>query len=288
MNTTPESGMRERYLRAEAMLHRNVKSLVFNLETPVSWLPDSSAFWYRSEWASGQRFMLVEAATGRQWEAFDHRGVARVLSGALGRDIRPDGLPFGTIEFTSRSSRIRFEFDGQRWECGFDGSGLAALPDIAPTGGQGSLSPSGRYEARIDAGNLVLVDHLKGSSTALTDDAEPAHGYGKSPEGRNSAVTDRLRNREVPPRVAWSPDERYLLTHLLDERRVDMLHLLHGAPEGSLRPRVHSYRQALPGDTELPLAQMVVFELVTGRSTDLRRRPLPSPFLTPIELDHVW
>ncbi|MDE0233490.1 MAG: DPP IV N-terminal domain-containing protein [bacterium] len=288
MNTASESGMRERYLRAEAMLHRSVKSLVFNLETPVSWLPDSSAVWFRSESASGQRFMLVDATTGYQQEAFDHRGVARALSDALGREVRLSDLPFDTFEFTSRSSRIRFEVDGRKWECGLDGSELAALPGSPREGRRGSVSPSGRYEARIDAGNLVLVDHVKGSSTALTNDAEPAHGYGSSPEGRNSAVTDRLRNREVPPRVAWSPDERYLLTHRLDERRVDMLHLLQGAPEGSLRPRVHSYRQALPGDAELPLAQLVVFELDTGRSTDLRWRPLPSPFLTSIELDHVW
>ena len=288
MNSAPEPGMRERFRRAEAMLYRNLKSLVFNLETTVRWLPDPSAFWYRSESASGQRFMLVDAPTGRQREAFDHRGVARALSDALGREVRPSALPFDNFDFTSRGSRVRFEVDGRTWECGLDGSGLAALPDSAPTDGQGSRSPSGRYEARIGAGNLVLVDHVKGSSTALTSDAGPSFGYGYSPEGRNSAVTDRLREREVPPQVVWSPDERYLLSHRLDERRVEMLHLLQGAPEGSLRPRVHSYRQALPGDAELPLAQLVVFEVETGRQTDLGWRPLASPFLTPIELSHVW
>ena len=288
MNSAPEPGMRERYRRAEAMLHRNVKSLVFNLETAVHWLPDSSAFWYRSESASGQRFMLVDAPTGRQQEAFDHRGMARALSGALGREVRPSGLPFETFEFTCQSLRIRFEVDGTKWECGLDGSELAALPDSSPTHGQGSLSPSGRYEARTDAGDLVLVDHLMGSSTALTNEAGPFYGYGSSPEGRNSAVTDRLRDREVSPRVVWSPDERYLLTHRLDERRVERLHLLQGVPEGSLRPRVHSYRQALPGDAELPLAHLVVFDVETGRQTDVRWKPLASPFLTPIELEHVW
>ena len=236
MNSDPEPGMRERYRRAEQMLHRNVKSLVFNLEAAVHWLPDSSAFWYRSESASDQRFMLVDAPTGRQQEAFDHRGVAQALTEALGREVRPSSLPFDTFEFTSQGSRIRFEVEGRRWECGLDGSDLKAQPDSMPTDAQGSLSPSGRYEARIDAGNLVLVDRAKGSSTALTNDAQPSYGYGSSPEGRNSEVSDRLRGRKVPPRVLWSPDERYLLSHRLDERRVEMLHLFQGAPEGSLRP----------------------------------------------------
>ncbi|MDE0188135.1 MAG: DPP IV N-terminal domain-containing protein [bacterium] len=288
MNSEPEPGMRERYRRAEQMLHRNVRSLVYNLETPVHWFPDSSSFWYRSESASGQRLMLVDAPTGRQQEAFDHRGVAQALTEAMGKEIRPSGLPFQSFEFTSGGSRMRFGVDGRRWECGRDGSELTALPDSAPTDAQGSLSPSGRYEARIDAGNLVLVDRAKGSSTALTNDAQPSYGYGSSPEGRNSEVSDRLRGRKVPPRVLWSPDERYLLSHRLDERRVEMLHLFQGAPEGSLRPRVHSYRQALPGDAELPLAQLVVFDVETAGRTDLGWRPLASPFLTPIELNHVW
>ena len=281
--------MRDRYRRAEAMLHRNVRSLVFNLETPVRWFPDSRGFWYRSESASGRRFMLVDARSGRQREAFDHRGVAGALTGALGREIGPSELPFDTFEFACGGARLRFEAGGRRWECATDGSALEKLPDPAPGSGRASASPSGRYEVRIHAGNLELVDHVEGSSTALTDDAQPAHGYGSSPEGRNSAVTDRLGERPTSPRVVWSPDERHLLTHRLDERRVGMMHLWQGAPrDGSLRPRIHSYRQALPGDAEVPLAHLVVFEVETARRIDLRWRPLESSFLTPIELQHVW
>ncbi|MCQ3804420.1 MAG: DPP IV N-terminal domain-containing protein [bacterium] len=279
--------MWERYRRAEQMLHRNVNSLVFNLQTPVHWLPDSSGFWYRCESASGHRFMLVDAPTGRQQEAFDHRGVARALTQVLAEEVDPAALPFETFEFACGGSRVRFKVDGSRWECRVDGSSLRKWP--APAPGRGSASPSGRYEARTVAGNLVLIDHIEGSSTPLTDDAEPAHGYGSSPEGRNSAVTDRLGKRETPPRVVWSPDERNLLTHRLDERRVQKLHLWQGAPrDGSLRPRVHSYRQALPDDAELPLAQLVVFEVETSKRVDLQWRPLESSFLTPIELNHVW
>ncbi len=280
--------MWERYRRAEAMLHRNAKSLVFNLETAVRWLDDSRAFRYRSESASGHRFMLVDAGSGRQTEAFDHESVASALSAALGRRIDPRRLPFQDFEFTSDGARMRFEVDDHRWECAPDGSSLRKLGPVAPTG-HGSVSPSGRYEARVEFGNLVLIDHLEGTSTPLTHDAEPAHGYGSSSEGRNSAVTDRLAGRAPPARVLWSPDERHLLTHRLDERRVGTLHLLQGAPrDGSLRPRVHVYRQALPGDAELPLAHLVSFEVETGRRTDLSWEPLSSPFLTPIELNHVW
>ena len=289
MNPHPEPGMRERYRRAEAMLYRNVRSLVFNLDPKVRWLADSSAFWYRSESVSGRRFVLVDARSGRQTDAFDHRRVAGALSDALERQVAPLGLPFESFELTSGGARLRFEVDGDPWECGVDGASLVRGPGSVPPGRRGSGSPSGRFEVRCDAGDLVLVDRRQGSSTLLTGDAQPAHGYGSSPEGRNSAVTDQLGNRELPPRVVWSPDERYLLTHRLDERRVGMMHLWQGAPaDGELRPRIHSYRQALPGDAELPLAQLVVFEVETARRIDLRWRPLRSSFLTPIELGHVW
>ena len=289
MSTGRHPDMRERYRRAEAMLHRNVKSLVFNLETQVRWLPDSTAFWYRSESALGQRFMLVDAEDGHQREAFDHRMVARALSAVLGREVEPRQLPFEAFEYAADGSRIAFEVGDGSWECGLDGSSLRERAVRAPGIRSGNVSPSGRYEARVDAGDLVLVDHVEGTSASLTSDAEAACGYGSSPEGRNSAVTDRLGNQNVVPRVLWSPDERYLLTHRLDERRVGTMHLWQGAPQdGSLRPRIHSYRQALPGDSELPLAHLVVFETGTGRRADLSWAPLESSFLTPIELGHAW
>ena len=281
--------MRERYRRAEAMLHRNVKSLVSNLETTVRWLPDSTAFWYRSESASGHRFMLVDAVSGRRREAFDHRAVAAALSKVLGRQVDPQRLPFGTFEYVADAARVVFGVGDGSWECGLDGASLRRRT-VPRTGSRaGNVSPSRRYEARIDAGDLMLVDRVEGTATALTGDAEAAYGYGSSPEGRNSAVTDRLGNRTVIPKVLWSPDERYLLTHRLDERRVGTMHLWQGAPpDGSLRPRVHSYRQALPGDPELPPAHLVVFETRTGRRTDLSWPALQSPFLTHIELGHAW
>lgn len=289
MNTDGQPAMRERYRRAEAMLHRNVKSLVFNLETPVRWLPDSTAFWYRSEAAWGHRFMLVDAESGRQREAFDHPSVARALSVVLGRTVRPLRLPFEAFEYVADGCRMGFDIDGIRWECGLDGSSLRERAVQRPGARQGSVSPSRRYEARVDEGDLVLVDRVEGTSTTLTGDAEAAYGYGSSPEGRNSAVTDRLANRRVTPIVLWSPDECYLLTHRLDERRVGMMHLWQGAPpDGSLRPRIHSYRQAVPGDAELPAAHLVVFETGTGRRTDVSWPPLESSFLTPIELGHAW
>ena len=288
MGPEQQPAMWERYRRAEAMLYRNAKSLVFNLETKVRWLPDSTAFWYRSESASGHRFMLVDAQTGHQREAFDHRMVARALSAVLERGIEPQRLPFETFEFAADGSRIGFAVDGGRWECRLDGSSLRERPVPGGTR-QGNVSPSGRHGVTVTGGDLVLVDHVEGRSATLTDDAEVAFGYGSSPEGRNSAVTDRLGNRDLIPRVLWSPDERYLLTHRLDERRVGTMHLWQPAPpDGSLRPRIHTYRQALPGDAELPLAHLVVFETGTGRRADLSWNPLESSFLTPIELEHAW
>lgn len=284
------AAMRERYQRAEAMLYRNVRSQVLNLETAVRWLPDSTGFWYRSESASGHRFLLVDIRSGRQHDAFDHQAVAQALSAVSGSEVvDPLQLPFETFEYTAEGNGIRFAVASQRWECGLDGSSLRRRQTPEPANRQGNVSPSGRYEARLDAGNLVLLDHTAATSRSLTSDAELAFGYGSSPEGRNSAVADRLADRPAIPTVLWSPNERYVVTHRLDERRVGRLSLWQAAPpDGSLRPRVHTYRQSLPGDAELPLAYLVVFETATGRRTDLSWEPLESSFLTPTELSHVW
>lgn len=83
----------------------------------------------------------------------------------------------------------------------------------------------------------------------------------------------------------WSPDSRRLFTTRLDERRVKELHLLQSAPpDGSARPVLHSYRYAMPGDEELPLAELLVIDVETGECVKAQCPPLLAPLMSPVEL----
>ena len=59
----------EDWARAEIFLAGNVRQHLFNPQVRPHWIGATDQFWYRHESPSGERIMLVDAATGRQTEA---------------------------------------------------------------------------------------------------------------------------------------------------------------------------------------------------------------------------
>ena len=87
----------------------------------------------------------------------------------------------------------------------------------------------------------------------------------------------------------WSPDSSKLVTHRLDQRRVGELHLVQSAfVDGNSRPRLHSYRYALPGDEDVPTAELAIFDVRTGARLDVDYPPLHCATFSPFQYDKVW
>jgi dipeptidyl-peptidase-4 len=153
----------------------------------------------------------------------------------------------------------------------------------------GLVSPDGRWAVTSRDGNLILKLMRSGEERPLTDDAEPAWAWGKSPDSNTFTVTARLSGIPLPPMALWSPDSTKLLTVRLDERRVKELHLLQSAPgDGSARPLLHSYRYAMAGDEHIPEATLVVFDVETGKRIEAAWTPIPAPYMSPIESQLAW
>jgi len=61
--------------------------------------------------------------------------------------------------------------------------------------------------------------------------------------------------------LRWSEDSKRIATHRFDERDVKSLYLLETK---TVRPTLHSYRVALPGDSVIPTYEIHVFEVESG------------------------
>src|SRR5207244_1313442 len=94
----------------------------------------------------------------------------------------------------------------------------------------------------------------------LTKDGEPYYNYASSPETNTYAVTQRLEGIVSAPIAIWSPDSCKIITHKLDQRKVNPLFLLQNSPDQGQRPELHSYRMSFSGDDNLPLAELVVVD----------------------------
>jgi len=288
---------REDYARAESFLPWNVEKRVFRMSVEPHWIGDSERFWYRNRTRDGAEFVLVDPETGTRAPAFDHIRLAAALTRASGQPTTHTHLPFESIEFTTNDT-LRFDAYDRRWECDLSTYECREV-DKRPELGVGVLaSPDGKHQAFVRAHNLWVRDIESGEERQLTFDGEPYNDYATLPEGRTTAVSDRLSGKKIPPSAVWSPDSTKLLTHRLDQRKVREMWLLQGHPGGDgARAVPHSYRMPLPGDPELAQASLIIIDVTNGERIDVQTDPIACVAFAPPERgyvgwcagsDHAW
>ena len=88
--------------------------------------------------------------------------------------------------------------------------------------------------------------------------------------------------------AVWSPDSRRIVTERLDEREVLPMNLIEYAPPGELRPRLHTARYPYPGDAHKPSAELVIFEVASGKHIRVDHEAFPITYIGPIADNRVW
>ena len=255
------------YARAERFLGWNARNLVSGDEVSPRWM-EGDRFWYRSHLKEGYEFILVDPARGTRASAFDHHRLAAALSEAADMSYVGNNLPFQEIELVSGGEEVRFYLaDSVRWSCDLRVYRCAGPDTVPKPPVTEAASPDGRWVAFEREENLWVREVATGEEIQLTTDGEKDFGYAVQPEGCCSVVTSAREHREAPPVLAWSGDSRRVATHRFDERGVREMALLETNVKG---PVLHTYHNALPGDSVIPTYQMHVFDVEarTGVAAD--------------------
>ena len=270
------------YSRADQFMAWNAARLVTGTQVTPRWL-SGDRFWYRNRVGDGHEFVLVDPARTTRGAAFDHARLAAALSMAADTSYVPNKLPFQEFEFTEGGDAIRFHLaDSVRWTCDITEYQCAG-PDSVPRHPRHEIrSPDGAWVAFQREENLWIRAVDGGEEVQLTDDGEQHYGYAVQPEGCCQEITTRRSGVEPPPVLEWSPDSKRIVTHRYDERDVGELHLLETAVG---RPKLHSYRYALPGDSVVPTFDMYVFDVTDRSGIRLDQEPLIGDFTQP---DTTW
>jgi dipeptidyl aminopeptidase/acylaminoacyl peptidase len=246
------------YARAERLVGYNANPLVDHAVTSVTWLDDAH-FWYRDHDADGDRFLVMDAATGTSSPAFDVAKLAAALATAGGKPVDAKKLPL---------SAYRVEPDGgfeltvadKRYRCDRELTGCAA---IANKGGEepGVLSPDKRSEVFIRDWNLWLRDVASGRQTQLTRDGVADYGYATDNAGWIHS------DRAI---VVWSPDSTKIATFQQDQRRTGSMTLV-GTNVG--HPKVQTWKYPLVGDKDVTMIERVVIDVPTASVLRLKTPP---------------
>ncbi len=267
------------YARAEAFLPWNAQTLVSGTEVTPRWL-DGDRFWFRGRRLDGHEFVLVDPARVARGPAFDHDRLAAALSVAADTAYVGRKLPFSEFEFVQQGRAIQFQVaDSIRWTCDIVVYTCRGPDSAAAFPRHEIRSPDGRWAAFERNDNLWVRNLETREEIQLSTDGEPDWGYAVVPEGCCSEITNRRRKFRPPPVLRWSPDSRRIATHRYDERNVPQLHLLETATG---RPKLHSWRYAMPGDSVIPTFEIYVFEVAARRGVRVQVDRQPG-FFTPAD-----
>ena len=278
------------YARAERFFSWRKDEYIKNDAVTPHWIGDGAAFWYKRAGVDGSKeFVRVITETGEKAPAFDQASVAAELTRLTGDEITADALPFDSFQY-DEDSRISFQIADNSYVCGVD---CEVKPTPKPAfEPDETVSPNGKWAIYFKDHNL-WARALDGSEDfALTTDGEPDNTYGISTGSDLSPIT-RLRMGKVDaPLVMFSPDGNKLLVQHIDQRKVEVLHLLQHAPEdGSRRPKLYSYRYAFALDEHKPMGRFVVFDLDSRERVDVDYPAIALPHVphtTAVKPDARW
>ena len=273
-----------RYAAAEAISPAKLKDLVDSPLVRPAWIRDTETFWYGNRRDGRTEFVLVDAAAGTKAPAFDHDRLAESLKGVLDGDLDPGNLPVTEIDVVEGG--LRLVAQGKRLEVLLDSYSVRVLGPVGPFD---MFSPDGRWLLYTQDHNLFVREVATDEVRQLTTDGVEGCEYGALPE---FAVVHMRKSLGIsfPPLVVWSPDSTRFVTHRLDQRNVELMHLVRSSPPGGGRPTLLSYPLALVGDPDESLAtsDYFVFDVASGEVTKADRAPEVTPFIPMVGYARLW
>jgi dipeptidyl aminopeptidase/acylaminoacyl peptidase len=280
-----EAGLAERYARAEALLPHNVLKLVDAPRVTPAWIDGTETFLYGRTTNAGTELMLVDAEARTKRPVFDHERMAAALAGVVEHEVDPTELPISDLEL--RDGVVRVVVEQKRIDVSLDTYEATLVGDAPNTEAR---SPDGRWAVGFceDGCNLSIRDLETDEVRTLTTDGEDAFEYASMTDPVKGLVARQNAGYSVPPLVVWSPDSSRFVTHRLDQREVELMHLVRSAPFDGGRPQLLSYRYSLVGDEHLAHAEFFVFDAAAGTTVQADTGPLLMPFVPAIAYGWVW
>lgn len=277
------------YARAERFLPWNVEKLIWNTRITPHWIDASDCFWYRRTTQDGTEFIRVDPGLPARQPAFDHEQLATALSKAFGTPIAPYQLPFDHFAYIADGQLLHINVQDGRWLC--DLSTYVCHRDehdrLAPFE---VWSPNDQLAVFVQNANLYLRPRASSTCRQLTTDGAAAWAYATPLQ--SPLIQAGLADSDQSSAIAllWSPDSTKFITCRIDQRGAEQLHLVQSivSPEQS-RPMLHSYAYSLPGDLNVPMAELRIFDVEQHTHYPTTLAPIPVLYYgSPLTPDKVW
>jgi dipeptidyl aminopeptidase/acylaminoacyl peptidase len=258
-------GKIEDYERADSYRGK-LRNLVYNSVDRVNWINESNRFWYRIRTREGDMFFLLDAEKKTKKPVFDHKKLVQDLARLTGEKIKPDSLPFQTIEFSKDMRSVSFKAHGYNWTYTLKTrrleKGEEAAESNRPRRSEEVKSPDKKWLAFIRDYNLFIRS------------VETAEEFRLSRDGAEENYYER---------ITWSPDSKKIAIFQFKRGLESTVHLIESSPKDQFLAKTRSRTYPLPGDVlDIPRPCVFFVENKTPVKVDLFLNPAPGGMRRPI------
>ena len=220
------------YQRAQD-LQAKTRGLVVNAPGPITWIGDSSRFWYWRTAKGGYEFVLADAAAASKKLAFDHEKLAAAISSATGRKYIALALPFAPqagragrgpanappaapLTFLDNARSIQFGVDGSYYKCDltvYTCAKGAAISLNVPNGrgaapfDESSVSPEGPGGDPVDGLEYSLTPQQDANASSNPARQTPCALRPEKPQVARTPARPRGIGYQFPGQVPGDPPE---------------------------------------------------------------------------------
>ena len=314
------------YLQAEKFTQSKLNTMLFSTTVDPHWFQKGNCFWYEYKTSDGTQWYVVDPAKKTRTPLFDRDELAAQLTETVKDPFEARHLPIRNLKAKEDGKTFTFEVTSTKeiknekgkmekevfyFSYDYPSQTLTHLKDKEKDPKRlswGSVSPDRKtvvYAKDLNLYRMSYEDYQKArkdekDSTIveiqITDDGVKDFGYGMPYKTVNTDTLCNGKRRAVYG--MWSPDSRYFVTVLTDERAVKDLWVLNVM--SNPRPTLETYKYQMPGEKEAPVDHLYIFDMQDNsrkeirtsaykdQSLGLERRPLEQKQRDMEERTTIW
>ncbi len=314
------------YLQAEKFTQSKLNTMLFSTTVDPHWFQKGNCFWYEYKTSDGTQWYVVDPVKKTRTPLFDRDELAAQLTETVKDPFEARHLPIRNLKAKEDGKTFTFEVTSTKeiknekgkkekevfyFSYDYPSQTLTHLKDKEKDPKRlswGSISPDKKtvvYAKDLNLYRMSYEDYQKArkdekDSTIveiqITDDGVKDFGYGMPYKTVNTDTLCNGKRRAVYG--MWSPDSRYFVTVLTDERAVKDLWVLNVM--SNPRPTLETYKYQMPGEKEAPVDHLYIFDMQDNsrkeirtsaykdQSLGLERRPLEQKQRDMEERTTIW
>ncbi|MDR1343837.1 MAG: DPP IV N-terminal domain-containing protein [Tannerellaceae bacterium] len=262
------------YTQARRFTPENAEQLLFSHTLTPHYFRNSVKFWYEYKTSEGKNWYVVDPETARKQSLFDLDELAAQITGIVKDPFTAQQLPIAKLSLEDDDRTFVFEIASSTKTFYFSYDYITRnltenekKPEAKES--WGNVSPDKQrvvYAKDLNLYYMSYADFEKLQSdpkdslvteTALTTDGVEYFAFGMP---RNRLNTDTLYDhKRKAAQGFWSPDGRYFVATLTDQREVKDLWVVNSVAKP--RPTLETYKYQLPGESASPISHLYLFDL---------------------------